>query len=237
MRRYATQYIGIQETRELLARTERDYPELTKEILKTASLQKIADILRRLLEENVPINNLRLILEALIEWGPREQDVVVLAEYVRMALRRQICFRCADRNRVIVAYMLERALEDTLRASVRTTAVGAFLSVSDRAAQPILEQIKRALAAAPQARPVVLASMDVRRHVRNLLIRNDLDVPVLSYQELAAEFNVQPLVTITGDAEKEALDAAAQERVEPSGLNADHHTVPRMIGRTAVRVS
>ena len=132
--------------------------------------------------------------------------------------------------------MLERALEDTLRASVRTTAVGAFLSISDRVARPILEQIKRALAAAPQARSVVLASMDVRRHVRNLLIRNDLDVPVLSYQELAPEFNVQPLVTITGDPEKETLDAVVQERLEPSGPDADQHTPRRMIGRTAVGV-
>jgi type III secretion protein V len=108
LRRYATQFIGIQETRELLVRTDKEYPELMKEVQKVTTLQKIAEILRRLLDENVPINNLRLILEAVVEWGPREQDTVLLVEYVRIALRRQICFRCADRNRVIVAYMLER---------------------------------------------------------------------------------------------------------------------------------
>jgi type III secretion protein V len=51
--------------------------------------------------------------------------------------------------------------------------------------------------------------MDVRRHVRNLLVRNDLDVPVLSFQELAPEFSVQPLATIA--AEPDALEAAAAE--------------------------
>jgi type III secretion protein V len=209
MRRYSKQFVGIQETRELLARSERDYPELMKEALKVAPLQKIADILRRLLDENVPIGNLRLILEAVVEWGPREQDAVLLVEYVRIALRRQICFRCADRNRVIAAYMLERAVEDALRSSVRSTAVGAFLTISDQAARPIVERIRRTLAAAPEAQPVVLASMDVRRHVRNLLVRNDLDVPVLSFQELAPEFSVQPLATIA--AEPDALEAAAAE--------------------------
>lgn len=209
VRRYATQFVGIQETRELLARSERDYPELMKEALKIAPLQKIAEILRRLLDENIPIANMRLILEAVVEWGPREQDVVLLVEYVRVALRRQICFRAADRNRVIAAYMLERAVEDTLRSSVRATAVGAFLTISDQAARPIVERIKRTLAAAPEARPVVLSSMDVRRHVRNLLMRNDLDVPVLSYQELAPEFSVQPLATIAAAAENDALEAAA----------------------------
>ena len=233
LRRYATQFVGIQETRELLAQTERDYPELMKEALKIAPLQKIADILRRLLDENVPIGNLRLILEAVVEWGPREQDVVLLVEYVRIALRRQICFRCADRNRVIAAYMLERSAEDALRSSVRSTAVGAFLTISDAAARPIVERIRRALGTAPEAHPAVLASMDVRRHVRNLLIRNDLDVPVLSYQELAPEFSVQPLATIAGEPEKDTVESGAEPRSEEPATAAAGQFAPRTIATKA----
>jgi type III secretion protein V len=197
LRRYATHFIGIQETRQLLARAEKDYGELVGEAQKVASLQKIAEILRRLVEENVPIRNLRLIFEALVEWGPREQDVVLLVEYVRTALSRQICFRCADRNRVIAAYVLERAVEEMLRSAIRPTAVGTFLSISDEAARPIVEQVRRQLAGVKtDVQPVVLATMDVRRHVRNLLARNEIDIPVLSYQELAPEFSVQPLATV-----------------------------------------
>jgi type III secretion protein V len=214
LRRYATHFIGIQETRELLARTDKDYPELMKEVQKVATLQKIAEILRRLVEENVPVNNLRLILEAVVEWGPREQDTVLLVEYIRIALRRQICYRCADRNRVIVAYMLERGVEEVLRSSVRPTTVGAFLSIADTAARPIVDRIRQAFAAAPDTLPVVLTSMDVRRHVRNLLVRNDLDVTVLSYQELAPEFSVQPLGPIAGSPEKETIGPAAGPQVE-----------------------
>jgi type III secretion protein V len=219
MRRYATQFVGIQETRVLIASFERDYPELVKEVQKITPLQKIADVLRRLLEENVPIRNLRLVLEALIEWGPREQDVVLLVEYVRMALRREICFRHADSNRIIAAYVLERAVEDMLRSSIRSTTVGTFLSISDRTARPIIDQIRSVLAAAPAAHPVVLVSMDVRRHVRNLLTRNDLDAPVLSYQELATEFSVQPLATIAAETEK--LGQSAEPRLEPDAANTE----------------
>jgi type III secretion protein V len=214
LHRYATHFIGIQETRELLARTDKDYPELMKEVQKVTTLQKIAEILRRLVEENVPVNNLRLILEAVVEWGPREQDTILLVEYVRIALRRQVCYRCADRNRVIVAYMLERGVEEVLRSSVRPTAVGAFLSIADTAARPIIDRIRQAFATAPDTLPVVLTSMDVRRHVRNLLVRNDLDVAVLSYQELAPEFSVQPLAPVAGSAEKEAIGPAAGPQVE-----------------------
>jgi type III secretion protein V len=212
LRRYATQFVGIQETRAMIASFERDYPELVKEAQKITPLQKMADVLRRLLEENIPIRNLRLILEALIEWGPREQDVVLLVEYVRMSLRREICFRNADSNRIIAAYVLERAVEDLLRSSIRSTTVGTFLSISDRAARPVVDQIRSALAAAPAARPVVLVSMDVRRHVRNLLMRNDIDAPVLSYQELASEFSVQPLATIVAETEK--LGQSAEPRLD-----------------------
>ncbi len=47
---------------------------------------------------------------------------MLLVEYVRVALGRQICFRCADRDRVIAAYMLERSVEDMLRSAQRQTA-------------------------------------------------------------------------------------------------------------------
>ena len=197
LNRYAVQFVGIQETREILAVAENEYGELVKEVQKIGSLQKLAEILRRLVEEGVPIRNRRLIFEALVEWGQREQDVVLLVEYVRMALGRQICFRAADRNRVIASFVLERQVEEMLRAAIRQTAVGAFLSISEDATRPVIEQLRMSLEAAdPEVKPVVLAPMDVRRHVRNLLVRSEIDMAVLSYQELAPEFSVQPLATI-----------------------------------------
>ena len=64
----------------------------------------------------------------------------------------------------------------------------------------MINEIARALAeAAPDANPVVLASMDVRRVIRHLLTRSNIYVPVMSYQELAPEFNVQPLGALTKD--------------------------------------
>lgn len=197
LRHSACQFVGIQETRALLGKLEGDYGELVKEAERIASLQKIADILRRLLDENVPVRHLRLILEALIEWGTREQDVAALVEYIRVALRRQICFRCADQNRVIMACILDHALEDAVRASVQVTAVGAYLNISEEVARPLLDQVARVTeGCAAGDRPVVLTSMDLRRHVRTLLTHNEIDLPVLSYQELAPEFSVMPLAGI-----------------------------------------
>ena len=209
LRRYAAHFIGIQETREILGRMEGEYGELVKEAQRVASLQKISDILRRLVEEDVPIRNLRSILEAVVEWGPREQDPVMLAEYVRTSLARQICYRHAEMNRVISAYVLSRSVEDAVRSSVRQTAVGSLLSLPEEISRPVIAQIRQAYeSSAADVTPAVLVSMDIRRHFRNLLARNDVDLPVLSYQELAPEFSVQSLASIALPSAEERLPQA-----------------------------
>jgi type III secretion protein V len=218
LRRNATQFIGVQETRRLIAGIEADYGDLVRELQKTTPLPKIAEILRRLVQEEVPIRNLRLILETLIEWGQREQDVVMLVEYVRTCMRREICFRFADANRVISAYLLDRAVEETVRSSLHKTNVGTFLTLADGTTQAIIAQLKGALAGVDaKAKPVMLTSMDIRRHVRNLLTTNDITIPVLSFQDIASEFNVVPLATITLGPSAEGPQAEAPEHADGDG--------------------
>ncbi len=210
--RRASSFVGIQETRKLLTKIQANYADLVKEAEKIAPLQKLAEILRRLVDENVPVRNMRAILEAVVEWGQREQNVVLLVEYVRVALGRQICFRCADRDRVIAAYMLERSVEDMLRSAQRQTSAGTYMNLTEEAVQPLIDEIARALAeAAPGTNPVVLTAMDVRRVTRHLLTRSNIYVPVMSYQELAPEFNVQPLGSLSkGNQEKEGAASLGQ---------------------------
>jgi type III secretion protein V len=225
LRRYAAHFIGIQETRELLAGMEGQYSELVKEAVKVAPIQRISDILRRLVEENVPIRNLRSILEAIVEWGAREQDPVMLVEYVRSALARQICYRNAEMNRVISAIVLARSVEEAVRSAVRQTAVGTYLSMPDDAARVIIGQIRKELERGDrEITPVVLATMDIRRHVRNLLARNDILLPVMSYQELAPEFTVQSLASINLALNKESGDA----RTARAAATAQAEALPRV---------
>ena len=196
--RNAARFIGIQETRALLTRLEGRYGDLVKEVTRTTPVQRIADVLRRLVDEGVSVRNPRLVLEALAEWGEREANVVLLTEYVRAALKRQICHRYANAHRVVPAYMVERAAEDTIRSAVRDTAVGPYLVLEDKVSEGLLERVRRigTNALSDRTRPVILTSMDIRRFVRGFLVRNGLDIPVLSYQELANDFTIQPVGTI-----------------------------------------
>jgi type III secretion protein V len=196
--RYAQRLMGIQETRELLGRMEKEYSELVKEVLRTTPIPRIADVLRRLLVEGIPIRNTRLILEACSEWSEREKNGALLTEYVRSSLKRQICHRYANAQRIVPAFIIERETEDVMRESIRDSAVEPYLVLRDSQSEMLLSQMRQIQSSiAPgQTGPVILASMDVRRFVRGFLSRNGIDLAVLSYQDLASDFTIQPMGSI-----------------------------------------
>ncbi len=208
--RYASEFIGVQETHAILANADGAYGDLVREAQKVVPVQKMADIFRRLLDEGVSIRNLRIVLDALIEWGNKEQDVVLLAEYVRSALKRQICHGYADSQKVLHAFLLERDVEQVLRQAIRQTSVGGYLALSDEDGARLLTTFHQHAErlAADKVRPVVLTSLDIRRFLRSLLVKNNIQVPVLSFQDLAPEFTVQPVVTIR-------MDVMTREKVNP----------------------
>ncbi|MBR1163287.1 type III secretion protein V [Bradyrhizobium elkanii] len=216
--RFAQRLVGIQETRQLLARMEQEYADLVKEVLRTATIPRIAEVLRRLLDEGIPIRNTRLLLEALAEWSEREQNAVLLTEYVRAALKRQICFRYANAHRVVAAFIIERETEEIVRSSVRETAVGPYLVLDDWQSEKLLSQFRQihSTIAQSQSQPVILGAMDIRRFVRGFLTRNGIDLPVLSYQDLASDFTVQPIGSVKLPAAKERVPSSERGGLLPA---------------------
>ncbi|MEM8796570.1 MAG: type III secretion system export apparatus subunit SctV [Pseudomonadota bacterium] len=194
----ASSFLGIQETRELMADLSQEYGELVGEVLRTTPVQKIADVLRRLLDERISIVNMRLILEALAEWGEKENDVILLTEYVRSSLKRQICHTHCDERHVVSGFILEQGVERAVRQAVQQTTVGGYLVLDDQSSELFCAEVRKHLARVSDrdVKTVIMTSLDIRRHIRNLLARNGLDVPVLSFQDLADGFVAQPLDTI-----------------------------------------
>ncbi|MBL6080023.1 type III secretion system export apparatus subunit SctV [Belnapia sp. T18] len=199
LRRYADEFLGLQETRFLLTRMEDRFPELVKEVQRIVPLQRIAEILQRLVSEGVSVRNMRAILSALIEWGQKEKDTVLLTEYVRGALKRQICYRHSSGLNIIPAYVVTPELEDTLRNAIRQTSSGSYLALDPQITRQIVEKVRRAMGdvARQTSKPVLLTSMDVRRYLRRIVEGECRDLPVLSYQELTPEITVQPLARVS----------------------------------------
>ncbi|WP_024902550.1 type III secretion system export apparatus subunit SctV [Robbsia andropogonis] len=195
LKKYAADFIGIQETRFLIESMEGRFPDLVKETMRVMPIQKIAEILQRLVSEDISVRNLRGILEALIEWGQKEKDTVLLTEYVRISQKRQISYKFASNHNVLPAYLLAPAIEDTVRSAIRQTSGGSYLALDPAVSKSLIAAIKLVVGdlrggAHP---PVMLTSMDIRRYMRKLIESDFYELPVLSYQELTPEINVQPL--------------------------------------------
>lgn len=89
-RHYANEFVGIQEVKSMMEFVEKSFPDLVKEVTRLIPLQKMTDIFKRLIQEQVSIKDLRTILESLSEWAQTEKDTVLLTEYVRSSLSNAI---------------------------------------------------------------------------------------------------------------------------------------------------
>ena len=198
LKKYSADFIGIQETRFLLSAMEGRFPDLVKESTRVLPIQKIAEILQRLVSEDISVRNLRAILESLIEWGQKEKDSVLLTEYVRSTLKRHISYKYSSGQNILPAYLLAPSIEDTVRGAVRQTSAGSYLSLDPAVSKRLVENIKKTVGdiGGNAQRPVLLTSMDIRRYLRKMIEQDLYDLPVLFYQELTQEINIQPLARI-----------------------------------------
>jgi type III secretion protein V len=192
--------VGIQETQNMLEQLEQAFPALVKEVVpKAVSPFQLTDILRRLVEEEISIRDLRNILQALAEWGPVENDTVMLTEYVRAALKRYISHKYTRGQSTLIVYLLDPQIEETVRSSVQHTSSGSYLALEPEITQEILAAVRNEVGNLPPSaqQPVVLTTMEIRRYFRKLVELEFPHLAVLSYQELSPEMNIQPIARIS----------------------------------------
>jgi type III secretion protein V len=192
VRERAEAFIGMQEAHELLARAAVELPDLTAEVRKAVPLPRMADVLRRLAQEGVSIRHLREICESLIVWGPREKDIVMLTEYVRVDLGRFIVRRYLDAKDHLRAIVLDAEAEQAIRDAIQQGPGGSFLALSPDTTRALMAGAETALSPLrADGSHVLLAPMDVRRYLRKFIATRFPAWAVLSFQELPAHVQVQ----------------------------------------------
>jgi len=194
-RQYAAEFIGIQEVRAILEFIEKSFPDLIKEVTRLVPLQKLTEILRRLVQEQISIKDLRTVLEALSEWAQSEKDTVLLTEYVRSSLKRYISYKYSLGQSVLSVYLLDPEIEDMVRGAIKQTSAGSYLALDPDSVQLILHSMRNTIQPTPSGGqpPVLLTAIDVRRFVRKLIEGEFPELAVVSYQEIVPEIRIQPL--------------------------------------------
>ena len=202
LRKNAAEFVGIQEVQNMLEQLEGAFPALVKEVVpKAVSPFQLTDILRRLVEEEISIRDLRSVLQALAEWGQVENDTVMLTEYVRNALKRYISHKYTRGGNTLVVYLLDPQIEETVRGAIQHTQSGSYLALEPEITQEVLTAVRNEVGNLPPTaqNPVILTTMEIRRYFRKLVELEFPHLAVLSYQELSPDMNIQPIARIALD--------------------------------------
>lgn len=197
LRRHASLFLGIQEVQWILEQQNAEYPGLVAEVQKVLPPQRIADVLRRLLEEQISIRSMRSILESLIVWGAKEKDMLMLTEYVRGDLARMLAHRAANGARQLAAVLLDLPVEQHIRQAIKQTPTGNFLALPPDEVNYLIDKIQSYVGDVPREGVALVTSMDIRRYVRRMIESRLGWLSVYSFQELGEHVELQPLGRVT----------------------------------------
>ncbi len=195
-RRHADEILTRDSTKHLIDELKQSQPAVVEELIPTAmSLAEVQGVLHLLLREQVPIRQLALILETLGDYAGRTKDPILLAEYVRHRLARQICTKYRDTEGKLHVVALDPAMEDRIRAGFEHNERGLFVRMSPQAVEAtcnaIAEEIQKLTTA--QHTPVLLVSPQIRAALKQITENHLPQLVVLSFNEITRDTQIVTL--------------------------------------------
>jgi flagellar biosynthesis protein FlhA len=200
IRHHAAHLLTRQDVRQLLDQLKESNEAVVTEVVPDVlSLGEIQRVLQALLSEGVSIRDLGAIVEAVGDKARITRDPGLLSEYARQALGRAITAPHLSPDQTLRVLTLDPAVEQELATSITQTSDGEYLAMEPARAQAVLGAVRaqsEQSVARSGARPVLLCSARVRRHVRRLLETAVPHLPVCSYNEVAAGISVETIGVI-----------------------------------------
>jgi type III secretion protein V len=194
LRNAAYELVGLEETQRLLDQASKENPALVRAAVPhRIQVSTLAEVLRRLLHEGLSIGNLRDVLETIVREKTEVTEPTLLVERIRVQQRRLISYRHA-RHRRLGALVLDADAEEAVRGALKRGATGPVLSMEPDLAEAFLGGLERELEG--QTNAVILTSSELRRHVRRLIEVDHPRLPVLAYDELLGDVEIERLGTI-----------------------------------------
>jgi len=196
---HASELLGRREVQALMERVQKDTPSLVDDLVpKVLSVTTLQKVLQSLLEEGVPIRDLRTILEALAEHAPKLTDAHDLTAVVRLALGRAITQQWFPGNGEMQVMGLDANLE---RVLTQTLTSGPNPGLEPGLAQTLLTQTERAMTRQQNLgqAPVLLVQHALRAMLSRFLRRSLPQLKVLSYAEVPDTRTVK-VVNVVGGA-------------------------------------
>jgi flagellar biosynthesis protein FlhA len=187
LRTHAGEILSRQDVQHLVDTLKGDYPALVESVIpEQLSLSALHKVLQSLLSERVSIRDLATIVETASDYAQVTKETDVLAEYARMALKRQITEMFRDKDGRINVFAIDPALEQKLSESVQNTKQGLMLVLEPAMSEALLRKISEQAEkmAGAGMTPVCICSPNIRLALRRLVEAGYPSLAVVSYNEI-----------------------------------------------------
>ena len=194
---HAHELLGREEVQQLLNNLAKSAPKLVEDLVpKTLPLGTVVKVLQNLLEEKVPIRDIRTIAETLADHASQSQDAGVLTGVVRMALARSIVQQINGMNAELPVITLDPALEQILQQPLQGGADGAGFEpgLAERLQKSLVEVTQRQESASQPA--VLLVPPGLRAMLARFLRHAVPGLTVLAYNEIPGNKQVRIVATV-----------------------------------------
>ena len=199
---HADELLGREEVQQLLDTLEQSAPKLVEELIPDVlPIGIVSRVLKNLLQEGVPIRDVRSIVETLAEHGPKSQDPAVLTAMVRIALGRSIVQGISGISQELEVITLDPALEQILQNSMQgpdQSGTALEPGLADRMHQTLFSMTQRQEAAGKS--PVVLVSAAIRTLIARFVKHSIPNLKVLSYNEVPDNKQIKIVATVGANA-------------------------------------
>ncbi len=124
IRRHSNELLGRQETQELLEHFKSSFPKLVEDVVpKIVSVALLQRLLELLLEEGVPVKDLRTIIEVAAEHAPKTPDALDILPHVRQGLHRVIVQRALGDSTEVRVLGIQPEFERLIEQAIGNAAV------------------------------------------------------------------------------------------------------------------
>ncbi len=201
LNKHAHELIGHEEVQQLMQVLAKSSPKLAEELVPgIISLSTLLKILQTLLQEQVPVRDIRTIAEAIANAAGKSQDPAAMVAAVRVALSRAIVQSIVGLDSEMPVITLEPKLEQILLNSLQQAGQG---SENGILLEPgMAEKLQHSLVEAAQrqemlGQPVILLVAGQIRAMMSRFARMTVpNMHVLAYQEIPDNKQVTIVATV-----------------------------------------
>ncbi|SDC00677.1 flagellar biosynthesis protein FlhA [Variovorax sp. CF079] len=193
---HAAELLGRQEVQQLLDQVGKTAPKLTEDLVpKVLTLSTLHKVLQNLLEEEVPIRDMRTILDVMAEHAPTIKDATELTTLTRLALGRAIVQQLFPGDTEMQVIGLDGTLDGVLQQALTSNS-----GIEPGLADSLLTQAQAAIARQEQMglAPVLVVQHALRVLLSRFLRRSLPQLKVLSHAEIPDSRHIKITATIGG---------------------------------------